>query len=299
MIDRPHLVILQALDSHGTLSEAAQKLCLTQSALSHSIRKLETMLGTRLWRREGRTLRLTQAGRYLLRVSQRVLPQLEQAERVLKGFAEGKRGTLRIGMECHPCYEWLLIIVKHYLKRWPDVDLDVIQRFRFNGLDALRNHQIDILITPDPVLDDSLRYEPVLEYKLLLVVARTHPLAAKKYVTPEHLQNEHLLTYPVPRERLDVFTQFLNPASIQPKGEQQLEATEILLQLTAAGRGVCVLPDWMVKKHQELLPITGVHLGRKGIVKNLYVALRQGDRHIDYLQGFVVMSRNSQVATVS
>lgn len=82
----------------------ACKLDLTQSALSHTVRKLEDQLGTQIWLREGRSLRPTQAGEYLLAVANRLIPQLQHAEERLRQFAQGERGALRIGMECHPCY---------------------------------------------------------------------------------------------------------------------------------------------------------------------------------------------------
>ena len=128
-LERIHLAIIQEVDKQGSLTAAASQLCLTQSALSHAIRKLEEQLGTRIWLREGRSLRPTQAGQYLLQVANRVLPQLALAEERMRQFANGERGTLRIGMECHPCYQWLLKVVAPYLERWPDVDVDVKQKF--------------------------------------------------------------------------------------------------------------------------------------------------------------------------
>ena len=92
--------------------------------------------------------------------------------------ARGTRGTLRIGMECHPCYQWLLKVVAPYLPQWPDVDVDVKQKFRFGGIGALVDHEIDLLVTPDPVPQPGLRFEPVFDYEQVLVVPRTHPLAA-------------------------------------------------------------------------------------------------------------------------
>src|SRR5690606_26421415 len=120
MLERAHLEILRAIDQHGTLTAAAESLHLTQSALSHTVAKLERLSGVQLWVREGRSLRLTQAGEYLLATAQRLLPQFETAEAFLKQYAQGERGTLRIGMECHPCYEWLLKVVSRYLGDWPD-----------------------------------------------------------------------------------------------------------------------------------------------------------------------------------
>src|SRR3978361_409807 len=136
MLERIHLAIVQAVDKHGSLTAAADVLCVTQSALSHSMKKLEQQLGTNVWLREGRSLRLTQAGQYLLGVVHRVLPQLELAEERLRQFAQGECGSLRIGMECHPCYQWLLKIVSPYLAAWPGVDVDVKQKFQFGGLGA-------------------------------------------------------------------------------------------------------------------------------------------------------------------
>lgn len=118
MIERIHLQIIREVEQHGTLTAAASQLCLTQSALSHTMRKLELALGADIWLREGRRLRLTQAGNYLLELANRVLPQLNHAEERLKQYAKGERGTLSIGMECHPCYEWLLTVVSPYLQRW-------------------------------------------------------------------------------------------------------------------------------------------------------------------------------------
>ena len=97
MLERIHLSIVQQVEQQGSLTAAAGVLNLTQSALSHSMKKLEQQLGTDVWLREGRSLRLTQAGQYLLAVANRVLPQLDLAEERLGQFAQGERGALRIG----------------------------------------------------------------------------------------------------------------------------------------------------------------------------------------------------------
>ncbi|CAM5184793.1 LysR family transcriptional regulator [Oligella ureolytica] len=152
MLERIHLAIVQQVQQQGSLTAAADVLHVTQSALSHSMKKLEQQLGTDVWRREGRKLELTQSGQYLLAVANRVLPQLELAEERLQQFALGERGSLRIGMECHPCYQWLLKVVSPYLSAWPDVDVDVKQRFQFGGLGALLDYEIDLLVTPQSSL---------------------------------------------------------------------------------------------------------------------------------------------------
>src|SRR5471032_1150688 len=217
MLERIHLATLLEVEKQGSLTAAAEVLHVTQSALSHSMKKLEQQLGTDVWLREGRHLRLTQAGQYLHAVAQRLLPQLTLAEERLRQYAQGKRGTLRIGMECHPCYQWLLKVVAPYLTAWPDVDVDVKQKFQFGGIGALFGYDIDVLVTPDPLKRPGLRFEPVFDYEQVLVVSEEHPLADVAFVTPELLAAEVLITYPVETDRLDIYNQFLTPANVVPK----------------------------------------------------------------------------------
>lgn len=291
MIERSHLAVIREVDRHGTLTAAAEVLCLTQSALSHAMKKLEDNLGTQIWLREGRSLRLTQAGEYLLAVANRMLPQLELAEQRVRQFAAGERGTLRIGMECHPCYQWLLKIVSPYLSAWPDVDVDVMQKFQFGGIGALFGYEIDLLVTPDPLFKPGLHFEPVFDYEQVLVVNSHHALAGAAYAKPEHLTRETLITYPVDIERLDVYTQFLMPAGISPRRHKGIETTDIMLQMVASGRGVAALPRWLVEEYAERMNVVPVQLGKKGVAKQIYLGARDSELHIDYLKAFIELAR--------
>ena len=293
MLERIHLSIVQQVEKQGSLTAAAGVLNLTQSALSHSMKKLEQQLGIDVWLREGRSLRLTQAGQYLLAVANRVLPQLDQAESLLRQFAQGERGTLRIGMECHPCYQWLLKIVSPYLSAWPDVDVDVKQKFQFGGIGALFGYEIDLLVTPDPLYKSGLHFEPVFDYEQVLVVAGCHPFAQQAYVKPAQLAGETLITYPVSPERLDVYTQFLAPAGIAPRRHKTIETTDIMLQMVASGRGVAALPRWLALEYGEKMEVVPVQLGRHGIAKQIHLGTREQDTDTDYLQAFIQLARSA------
>ncbi|RJX31769.1 MAG: LysR family transcriptional regulator [Oxalobacter sp.] len=287
MLDRTHLAIIAAVERQGTLTAAASELCLTQSALSHSMRKLEEQLGTDVWLREGRSLRLTPAGQYLLSVANRVLPQFSLAEERMRQFARGERGTLRIGMECHPCNQWLMKIASAYLANWPDVDLDVRQKFQFGGIGALFGHDIDMLVTPDPLYKTGLRFVPVFDYEQVLVVGLRHPLRKASFVMPEQLADETLITYPVEVERLDIFAQFLLPAGITPKRHKLIETTEIMLQMVASGRGVAALPRWLVEENESRFDVAPIRLGKQGVAKQICLGIRESDADIDYVRAFV------------
>ncbi|WP_176026124.1 LysR family transcriptional regulator [Robbsia andropogonis] len=296
MLERFHLVLVREVERQGSLTAAATALHLTQSALSHTVKKLEQSMGIEIWAREGRSLRLTQAGNDLLSLAHRMLPQFEHAEERMKQYAEGERGSLRIGMECAPCYQWLLKVVSPYLSRWPDVDVDVKQRFQFGGIGALLGFDIDILVTPDPLVRPGLRFDPVFDYEQVLVVAEQHPLAGARHIEAEQLIDETLITYPVDTDRLDIYNYFLRPAGVVPRRHKTIETTDIMLQMVASNRGVAALPRWLADEYADRMPIAVVKLGRKGIAKQIFLGTREGDAGIDYLKAFVELARESDWA---
>ena len=294
MIERSHLELLREVERQGSLTAAAREVGLSQSALSHAVRKLEQQLDTNLWQREGRGLRLTAAGQHLLAFAERVLPQFEHAERLVTQIARGQRGTLRIGMECHPCYRWLLKVVEPYFREFRDVEVDVKQKFQFGGIGALLAYEIDMLVTPDPLRQKGLRFEPVFDYEQVLVVAKDHPLAKRRFVVPADLEQETLITYPVAIERLDIYSLFLLPAGCAPLRHTVIETTDVMLQLVACGRGVAALPRWLVAEYKNDVRVSVVRLGARGIAKQIFLGTRAADAQIEYVSAFIRMAKASR-----
>ncbi|MEZ0184873.1 MAG: LysR family transcriptional regulator [Candidatus Reddybacter sp.] len=291
MIEHSHLRIIAALQQNGTLTEAANTLCLSQSALSHQIRSLEKKLGVALWERDGRYLRLTHAGQLFHQVAQQVLPVLAQAEQSLKAYGEGRQGILRIGVECYPCYEWLTGVTGEFMRQMPEVDIDIVSKFQFSGLEGLLNHHIDILVTPDLIKQQGSYYEVLADYELVLVLAADHPLAVLQQISPAQLAAETLLTFPVPLQRLDIFNHFLSPVHLKPAGHKVVESLELMLQMTELGRGVCVLPRWLAEGRCKGGTLTVVRLGEKGMQRKLYIAMRESDKEIAYIRRFIAVGR--------
>lgn len=291
MLDRSHLLILQQIQQQGSLTKAAQQLHLTQSALSHKIKKLEDYYGASLWAVEGRKIKFTQAGELLLQAAAKLLPQFDRLDAALKQFALGNQGRLFVGMECSPCYQWLLKIVQPYLAAWPRVEVDVKQQFQFGGMEALLNQAIDVLVTPDPQEHRDVEFMPVFPYEQVLVVANNHPLAKQSLVSPQDLTQEVIYTYPVATDRLDIFLQFLLPANCQPKEHRTMGSTEMLLQMVVAGRGVTSLPLWLVEEQAQQLPIQKLRLGKQGVHKHIHLGIRKTDLELSYMQAFIELAK--------
>lgn len=288
MLERSHMEIIEALDRLGSLTKAAEELHLTQSALTHSIRKLEEKTGSPVWIKEGRGLRLTEAGELILQTAGRLLPQLINIDDQLTDYGTGKRGKLIIGVECHPCFEWLVLIVHKYLEKWPDIDLDVTRDFQFDGLEALVNHKVNMIVTPDYLPGDSILHIDILDFELQLMTGARSSLACKEFIRPGDLNNQILYTYPISKSRLDIFKLNINPGKHIP-----VEAAEIMVQLVAAGRGVSTFPDWLIQKYAEEFHVRGVPITKEGIKKKLYLVIRKEDRGIPYIRSFIELAGKS------
>ena len=182
-------------------------------------------------------------------------------------------------------------LTPHYLAEWPDVDFELCTAFKFDGVAALQAHEIDVLITPDPIDLPELLFTPVFGYELVLVVHEEHPLAASDVVEPQDLVGEDLITVPVTLERLDIYSRFFVPAECRPRRHRTAETTELMLQLVAAKRCVSVLPDWLVRDEGAGLPIRTLRLGQKGLFKNVNVGVRDGEKTLEYIAGFLQLAR--------
>ncbi|WP_417216651.1 LysR substrate-binding domain-containing protein [Alcanivorax sp.] len=299
MLELRHLATLRAIDEAGSLVEAAERLHVTQSALSHQLKDLEHRLGVELVVRRSRPVRFTTAGLRLLALGQDVLPRVRQAERELKRLAEGQSGRLHIAIDCHSCFQWLMPALDAFREHWPEVELDLSAAFSFAPLPALLRGDLDMAITSDPVEDTAVHFLPLFRYELVLAVSGRSPLAGRKWIEPEDIADQTLITYPVERERLDVFTVFLDPAGAEPASVRTAELTPMTAQLVAAGRGVAALPNWALTEYTEHDLLKTVRLGEKGVWRTLYAAVRAEDEQTPYVQEFLSTAKEMCFKTLS
>ncbi len=292
-VELRHLRTLVALRETGSLVEAAERVFLTQSALSHQLKDLETRLGCSLFIRKTRPVRFTAAGQRLLALADDVLPMVHGAEHDLRRLAGGETGRIFMAIECHSCFEWLLPAIDRYRESWGEVELDIASGFHFAPLPALGRGDLDLVITADPIDDPDLAYLPLFSYEAQLAVARDHALASRPWVEPQDLAGETLIAYPVDRDRLDIFKKFLDPAGIEPKRVRNAELTTMMVQLVASGRGVVCLPNWALHEYRERDYVVVKSLGEEGIWPVLHAAVRRDQRDAPFIKGFVEVARQT------
>ena len=287
MIELRHLRTLVALRDTGSLVEAADRLFLTQSALSHQLKDLEDRLECTLFVRKTKPPRFTSAGRRLLKLADELIPMVRTAERDIARLAGGEAGRLHICIECHSCFQWLIPAIDRYRSNWPEVELDLTGGFNFEPLPALSRGDLDLVITSDPVETAGLRYIPLFRYEALLAVASDHVLASRSHVEAGDLIHETLITYPVDRNRLDVFTKFLDIEDVEPASVRTAELTPMMVQLVASGRGVAALPNWALTEYLERQTIVAVKLGQTGLWGTLFAAIREDQYESPFMEDFI------------
>ncbi|MDO6452645.1 LysR family transcriptional regulator [Neptunomonas phycophila] len=299
MIELRHLKTLSALRDAGSLVEAADRVHLTQSALSHQIKDLEDRLNCSLFIRKTKPICFTSAGQRLLTLADEVLPMIRNTERDIARLAGGEAGRLNISIDCHSCFDWLMPTIDHFRQHWPEVEMDLSSGFIFQPLPALARGDLDLVITSDPEPRATITYIPLFSYESLLAVGKRHRLANKKYVHATDLESETVITYPVDQNRLDLFTRFLEPAGVEPHDTRTAELTLMILQLVASGRGVAALPNWALHEYLQRDYVAAKSLGERGVWCTLYAAIREDQKNSEFMVDFLDTAKQVSFSTLT
>ena len=290
-IEFRHLRTIKAIHEAGGLAKAADLLNTTQSALSHQVKGLEDQAGVELFVRRSKPLKLSAAGTRLLRLAEQVLPQIEATVAEFTGLRNGHSGRMHIAIECHACFEWLFPVLEHFRRDWADVDVDIRPGLAFDALPALMKEEVDLVVSSDPEEIAGVEFIELFDYAPVFVASKDHPLAQKEYIEASDFRGETLITYPVERSRLDVFSQLLIPAKVEPAAVRQAELTAVILLLVASNRGVSVLPDWVVREVKFSSDYVTRPLTKNGLTRRLYAAIRSEERDKPYMQRLIELAR--------
>ncbi len=298
IIELRHLKTLLALEETGSVSLAAKRVFLTQSALSHQIRALENYYGTPLFERKSTPLRFTPAGERLLQLARDLLPQVATAERDLAQIIEGEAGELRVAVECHTCFDWLMPAMGEFRPLWPQVELDIVSGFHVDPVGLLLQHRADVAIVSEAEPQTGITYFPLFSYEMVGICAKDHPLAHKNIWEAEDFADETLITYPVPDDMLDLVKKVLNPKGVNPP-RRHSELTIAIIQLVASRRGIAALPYWTVMPYLEKGYITSCKITSDGLRSELYAAMRTEDANKSYVDNFCQIVRDRSFADLS
>jgi len=269
MIEIRHLKSLKAIAETGKLGLAAERVFLTQSALSHQIRTLESHYEITLFKRTAQGLRFTPAGQRLLDLANELLPLIEKSERDIIRLKNNRSGELRIVLECHTCFDWLTPVMDVFRRAWPEVEIDLVAGFHSDPWHLLHEGKADLVIGGLPEKIGSLEHQPLFKFEIMAVLPPDHSKRGKARFQPEDFIDETLITYPVPEERIDIIRNILKPAHINFK-RRTAELTIAIMQLVASRRGIAALPSWGIQSYVDHEYVIAKSIGQKGLWSELH-----------------------------
>jgi len=290
MIEVRHLRSLVAIADAGKLATAAERVHLSQSALSHQIRALEEHHGLALFERTRQGLRFTPAGARLLALARTVPADIGHAERDLQRLQGGAQGELRIVLECHTCFDWLMPVMHEFRQRWPEVEVDLVAGFHADPLALLKEGRADLVIGSRPKAQRPWSVSPLFRFEILAVVANEHKLRHKRHLTAQDFDGETLITYPVPEQRIDLIREVLKPAGVEPP-RRTAELTVAIVQLVASRRGIAALPSWGLQSYLEHDYVKAVPIGPKGLWSELHAICPKALATQPYMQDMAEIMR--------
>lgn len=294
-----HLRTLLALREAGNLSRAAQLLNLTQSALSHQLRGLEEHYGTELFARKSHPLVFGAVGQRLLRLAEAVLPQVDEADRDVRRLAAGSAGQLRIAVECHTCFDWLMPAMDAFRGRWPEVELDIVSGFQADPVGLLHQDRAELAIVSDVDEDEAdVVVHPLFSFEIVALLPKGHALLTKPWLEAEDFAGHTLITYPVPDDMLDLVRRVLKPAGVTPP-RRTSELTVAMLQLVASGRGLAALPLWAVEGYLARGYVARQRIGPEGLTGRLYAVSAGATAARPFLADFVRIMRETSLLSLA
>lgn len=267
-----HLRTLSAIVETNSLSKAAARLHLSQPAVSHQIRVMEDLCGLPLFERKTMPIKLTPTGQRLLILARSMEQQMADAERDLARIAGGNTGQLRIAVECHSCFDWLMPSMDAFRERWPEVEMDLVSGFHADPIGLLHEDRADLVIVSHAIKRAHTVFHPLFRYEVSALLAKEHPLTKKPHLTAKDFASETLVTYPIPDDRIDVMREVLIPARIDPAKRRATELTVAILQLVASRRGIAAMPRWAVQPFLDKQYVVARPIGKNGLESALYAA---------------------------
>ena len=282
-----HLKLVETVAREGGLTRAANRLHVTQSALSHQLRDIEEKLGAPLFLRLNKKMLLTQAGERLLSSAPAVLEELKRAEEDIRQIALQRDGILRISTECYTCYHWLPPVLKPFNLEFPRVEVRIVAEATRRPLEALLEGKLDLAITSARARNQKLLFKPLFKDEMVVILSPDHPLTSRPFVSAKDFASEHLLVYALPKEELSIYQKVLTPAGVSPKHVSRVELTEAIIEMVKAGLGIGVMARWAVTPHVEAGKLRALPLTARGFHRRWNAAMIRHKATPPYVLSFV------------
>ncbi|MFD7984818.1 LysR family transcriptional regulator [Kitasatospora indigofera] len=279
-VDLRDLELLDTVADTGSLTAAAERLYVSQPALSQRLTRMEERLGVQLFDRQGRRLVPNAAGRRMLLAARQVIAELASATRDVRELRDGRDRRVRFAVQCSTTFQWLPPVIHGFRDRCPDAEVRIETLPGDTLITALLEDRLDVaLITKaDPEMDrvDLVR---LFEDEMVAVVPAAHPWAALPHLTARDFDDSRLVLYDLYDQSRVPATPLPLPHGARPGRITTMPViTDLVIEMVAGGQGATVLPGWVAAPYVASHGLALVRIGAEPMTRTWYCATRPGPR---------------------
>lgn len=226
------------------ISEAAEHLHVAQSAISRQIANLEEELGTPLFERIGRNVKLTPVGKIFLEHCITALKGIDFAAKQVEEYLDPAKGTIKIGFPTSLASYVLPTVISAFKKEYPEISFHLRQGSYKYLIDAVKNRELNLaLLGPLPPKDEAINTTVLFSENIHALLPATHPLAKKESINLVDLRNDQFVLFPEGYILNKVAVDACRSVGFMPNITSEGEDMDALKGLVAAGIGVTLLPE--------------------------------------------------------
>lgn len=286
-MDFKYIKLISTIVDCGSITNAAQILNLTQSALSHQLKEIETLKEIKFFTRSNRKLNLTPAGKMVYEASAKILSEINKLEVNLKNLNNLNHGTIRLSAACTTSYHWLPKLLQSFNSEYPNVNIDIILENSANPVSEIIKGKIDVSIIISPIENENIEYKFLFKDELVAVFSKQHKFNHKQFLIAKDFIDEHVIIHSKPIETVVFYEQVLKPKGIEPVKISELPLTEATIELIKANYGVAVMSKWSIEPYINSNLISFKRINRNGLFRNHYAAILKSINHPEYFEKFI------------
>lgn len=262
-LDTRQLRAFVTLARRGSFTVAARELHLSQSAVSHSMKALETDLGCRLFDRMSKKVLLTQAGEQLLQHADKILLEMSAARESIHQLGKWGHGRLRLGASTTACQYILPEVLSEFKKSYPQAMISVGPGDTREALELLRGNQIDLALALEPKRDDDFEFLPLFTDEMVFVMAPSHPWAQAGHVVREEIPKQQYVLYNKNSFTFELVEEYFSAEDMVLNMVMEFGSMEAIKELVKLGLGVSILAPWIARKELEAGELISLSLGKR------------------------------------
>lgn len=279
-----HLKLITAIVKTRNLTKAASLLCLSQPAVSQQLRELENQLETPLFTRTRKKMILTDVGESILLSAKQILGELDALEHQIYKKLGSETGELKVGIHCAYSFKWIPDVIIKFNEVYPNVRLIVGNSWL--TLKELSSKTWDIIITIYPYKHEAIKYSPLIEDEIAIIMNPNHSLADRKFLEATDFENEHYIS--LAQMENDMFLKaHLKAKGVEPKRFTTVGQAEAVIELVKRGSGLSIFPRWAIREHVKNGELAASRFSSKGLTITWLAAQLSSGNYPGYQEVFL------------